>query len=205
MFNKLFDRFDDFDVEKVVEVVNLVWNNREKFLHLVENLPKLLQETGESIESAGASAMKASVFLSGDAKGSPSAGEISALAANALDSCQDEISAAAKIMESLGEELDKIRIPSIRPKYMELMGNKIISGLDIGEEGIMDNAADRLKDGSDRMEKIGKDLRLVATNLRELGGVLTETGKDLHDVGVQLKSSGGTLKSLSDLKGFAQK
>lgn len=204
MFNKLLDRFDDFDVEKVMEVVNLVWNNREKFLDLIENLPQLLQDTGENIESAGASAMKAGVFLSGDKKGAPSAGQISELAAKALESCQDEIRAAAKIMENLGQELDDIRIPSIRPKYMELMGNKIISGLDIGEEGLLDNAANRFQHGSDRMEKIGKDLRLVATNLRELGGVLTDTGKDLNNVGVRLKQSGGTLRSLGDLKGFAQ-
>jgi len=205
MFNKLFDKFDDFDVEKVVEVVNLVWNNREKFIDLIENLPKLLQTTGDSIESAGDSAMKASLFLSGDSKGSPSAGKISELAANSLESCLDEISAAAHIMEKIGQELDDIRIPSIRPKYTELMGNKIISGLDIGEEGIMDKAADRLKDGSDRMDNIGKQLKLVAGNLRELGGVLTDTGKDLNNVGVQLKQSGGTLRSLGDLKGFSQK
>ncbi|MCA9931127.1 MAG: hypothetical protein KC419_21730, partial [Anaerolineales bacterium] len=178
MFNKLFDKFDDFDVEKVVEVVNLVWNNREKFLDLIENLPKLLQNTGDSIESAGESAMKASLFLSGDKKGSPNAGQISELAADALESSLDEIAAAAKIMAKIGQELDDIRIPNIRPKYMELMGNKIISGLDIGEEGLLDNAADRLKDGSNRMENMGKQLKLVADNLRELGGVLTDTGKD---------------------------
>ena len=205
MFNKLFDKFDDFDVEKVVEVVNLVWNNREKFLDLIENLPKLLQNTGDSIESAGESAMKASLFLSGDKKGSPNAGQISELAANALESSLDEIAAAAKIMAKIGQELDDIRIPNIRPKYMELMGNKIISGLDIGEEGLLDNAADRLKDGSDRMENMGKQLKLVADNLRELGGVLTDTGKDLNNVGVQLKHSGGTLRSLGDLKGFSKK
>ena len=205
MFNKLFDKFDDFDVEKVVEVVNLVWNNREKFLDLIENLPKLLQNTGDSIESAGESAMKASLFLSGEKKGSPNAGQISELAANALESSLDEIAAAAKIMAKIGQELDDIRIPNIRPKYMELMGNKIISGLDIGEEGLLDNAADRLKDGSDRMENMGKQLKLVADNLRELGGVLTDTGKDLNNVGVQLKHSGGTLRSLGDLKGFSKK
>ena len=200
MFDKFLGKFDDFDMEKVMEVVNLVWNNREKFIDLLENLPKLLQETGESIESAGASAMKASTFLSGDEKGSPSAGEMSDLAATALDRCYKEINAAAKIMANLGDDLDKVRIPSFKPKYMEVMGHRVMSGVDFGEEGLLDNAADKLNDGSDRLGSIGKDLRLVAQNLREMGTVLTDTGKDLNDVGVQLKQSGGTLRSLSHLK-----
>ena len=200
MFDKILGKFDDFDMEKVMEVVNLVWNNREKFIDLLENLPKLLQETGESIESAGASAMKASVFLSGDEKGSPSASEMSDLAATALDRCYKEINAAAKIMANLGDDLDKVRIPSFKPKYMEVMGHRVMSGVDFGEEGLLDNAADKLNDGSARLGSIGKDLRLVAQNLREMGAVLTDTGKDLNDVGVQLKQSGGTLRSLSHLK-----
>jgi uncharacterized protein YukE len=200
MLDKLLGKFDDFDMEKVMEVVNLVWNNREKFIDLLENLPKLLQETGESIESAGASAMKASVFLSGDEKGSPSAGEMSDLAAKALDRCYKEINAAAKIMANLGGDLDKVRIPSFKPKYMEVMGHRVMSGVDFGEEGLLDNAADKLNDGSTRLSSIGKDLRLVSQNLREMGGVLTDTGKDLNDVGLQLKQSGSTLRSLSHLK-----
>ncbi len=200
MFDKILGKLDDFDMEKVMEVVNLVWNNREKFIDLLENLPKLLQETGESIESAGTSAMKASVFLSGDEKGSPSAGEMSDLAATALDRCYKEINAAAKIMANLGDDLDKVRIPSFKPKYMEVMGHRVMSGVDFGEEGLLDNAADKLNDGSARLGSIGKDLRLVAQNLREMGAVLTDTGKDLNDVGVQLKQSGGTLRSLSHLK-----
>lgn len=200
MFDKLLGKFDDFDMEKVMAVVNLVWNNREKFIDLLENLPKLLQETGESIESAGASAMKASVFLSGDDKGSPSAGEMSNMAATALDRCYKEINAAAKIMANLGDDLDRVRIPSFKPKYMEVMGHRVMSGLDLGEEGLLDNAAGKLNDGSERLSSIGKDLRLVAQNLREMGSMLTDTGKDLNDVGVQLKQSGSTLRSLSHLK-----
>ncbi|WP_420630796.1 hypothetical protein [Candidatus Leptofilum sp.] len=197
MFDKLFDKFDDIDMKKLVEVVNLVWNNREKFIDLVENLPTLLDNTGSSIESAGTSAVKASAFLSGDKKGSPSAGEVSKIAATALDRCQDELAEAAKIMASLGKQLDAVRIPSVKPKYIEVLGSRVVSGLEFGEEGILDNAADKLTDGSSRLKQIGVDLRLVSKNLRELGGALTETGKDLNNVGLQLKESGGTLRSLS--------
>lgn len=202
MFKNLFDKFDDIDMQKVVEVVNLVWNNREKIMDLIENLPALLQDTGKSIESAGESAMKASLFLAGAQKGAgkdaPSAGELSVLAATALDRCYKEISAAAKIMEGLGQELDDVRIPSVRPKYIELMGSKVIGGLEIGEEGLLDKAATRVKSGSARLHEIGNDLQAVSKNMRDLGGVLTDAGKDLNNVGVQLKQSGGKLRSLTD-------
>ncbi|MBK7895734.1 MAG: hypothetical protein WAS33_17645 [Candidatus Promineifilaceae bacterium] len=197
MFDKLFDKFDDIDMKKLIEVVNLVWNNREKFIDLVENLPTLLDNTGSSIQSAGTSAVKASAFLSGDKKGSPSAGEVSELAATALDRCQDELAEAAKIMASLGKQLDAVRIPSVKPKYIEVLGSRVVGGIEFGEEGILDNAADKLTDGSSRLKQIGVDLRLVSKNLRELGGALTETGKDLNNVGLQLQESGGTLRSLS--------
>ena len=124
MFNKLFDKFDDFDVEKVVEVVNLVWNNKDKFMDLIEHLPEMLKNTGDNIESAGESAVKASVFLMGDKKGGPSAGKMSVLAAGALERCFKEIQMASKVMASLGEELDDIRIPSVKPKYIEILGEE---------------------------------------------------------------------------------
>lgn len=198
MFNKLFDKFDDFDMEKVVEVVNLVWNNREKFIDLIENLPEMLRNTGDNIESAGNSAINASAFLMGDKKGGPSAGKMSEQAANALERCFKEIQRASQVMEGLGNELDNIKIPSVKPKYIEVLGNKVIGGIDFDEDGLFDNPAERLQDGAGRLNEIGKDLSEVAKNMRQLGGMLTETGKDLNNVGEKLKSSGSTLRSFSD-------
>ena len=201
MFDKLLNRFDDFDMEKLMAVVNLVWNNREKLMDLIERLPEMLENTGTNIESAGDSAVKASLFLMGDPTNqSASAGMMSVKAAGALDRCFKEIQAAAKVMESLGEELDAIRIPSVKPKYIELMGNRVIGGIDFDEKGLLDRPAARLKVGSERLEDIGKDLKEVAANMRELGGMLTETGKDLNNVGIQLKKSGSNLRAFSDLQ-----
>ncbi|MEM9775164.1 MAG: hypothetical protein AAF902_11330 [Chloroflexota bacterium] len=197
MLGKILDNFDDFDVEKVMKVVNLVWDNRERFMELIEKLPDMLNDTGTSIEAAGDSALAASSLLLGDEKSdTPSAGKISELAADALERCQVEIANAAKIMEKFGVEIDDIRIPSFEPEYKEVMGFNVITGVDIGENQMIDNAADRLKNGSDRMEEISKDLKNVAGYLRQLGGTLTNTGEGLDNVGHKLKESGGTLRSL---------
>lgn len=199
MFGKLFDKFDDFDPEKMMEVVNLVWNNREKIMDLIERLPQILQDTGDGIESAGVGALNASSLLLGT-KEKPGAQKIAEMAADALDRCQVEIEKAAEIMSHFGEEIDDIRIPSLKPEYKEVMGFNVITGLDMGENKLVDNAADRLKGGSDRLEDIGKDLKAVAGHLRELGGTLTDTGEGLNNVGEKLKESGGTLRSLTTLK-----
>ena len=197
MLGKILDNFDDFDVEKVMKVVNMVWENRERFMELIEKLPDMLNDTGNSIEAAGDSALAASSLLLGDKKtDTPSAGKISEMAADALERCQEEIANAAKIMEKFGVEIDDIRIPSFEPEYKEVMGFNVITGVDIGENKMIDNAADRLKNGSDRMEEISKDLKNVAGYLRQLGGTLTNTGEGLDNVGHKLKESGGTLRSL---------
>ena len=197
MFGKILDNFDDFDVEKVMKVVNMVWENRERFMEIIEKLPEMLNDTGNSIEAAGDSALAASSLLMGDKKSNtPSAGKISEMAADALERCQEEIANAAKIMEKFGVEIDDIKIPSFKPEYKEIMGFNVISGVDVGENQMIDNAAGRLKDGSDRMEEISKDLKNVAGYLRQLGGTLTNTGEGLDNVGHKLKESGGTLRSL---------
>jgi|GEM_PF-4616315 len=199
MFDKILNRFEKLDMEKLVEVVNLVWNNREKIVVLLENLPTMLRETGASIESAGESAVQASRLLTGD-DDMPSAGELSRLAANALERCERELAAASKIMGSLGQEIDDVRIPSVRPKYIEVLGAQVVGGLEFGESPLVNNTAARLKSGAGRLEEIGRDLRQVATQLNRLGGALTETGGSLNNVGVQLKQSGVTLRSLGDFK-----
>lgn len=199
MFNKILDHLDDFDMEKVAEVVNLVWNNREKIMNLIERLPQMLEETGDNIESAGDSAIRASNFLVGDAEGGMSASKMSNLAADALERCFQELQHVATAMEGFGEELDAIKIPSIRPKYVEIMGHQLIGGVDVDEDGLLDAPAKRLKDGSARLADIGQDLSEVAVSMRQLGGMLTDTGRDLNNVGEKLRSSGGTLRSFSNL------
>jgi hypothetical protein len=196
MFKKFFD---DLDTEKIVEVVNLVWNNREKITLLIERLPELLRETGDGIESAGNSAVKASVLLTGDGGKSMGVGKLSEMAADALENCQDEIQLASKVMERLGSEIDEIKIPQVKPKYIDVLGAKVVGGLEFGENHLVDNAAARLKNGSDRLEVIGRDLKTVAVHLRDLGAALTEAGGDLNDVGIKLKESGNTLTSLLDV------
>ena len=196
MFRNLLDRID---IEKLIEVVDLVWDNRAKIRNLVENLPQMLRETGDNIETAGASAVKASQFLVGGDGDTPGASKLSELAAAALDRSYEELNNVAQVMEKIGDEIDDVRIPSIKPKRREVMGISVVSGLDMGENKMVDRAADRIKDSADRLASISNDLKDVAHHLRGLGSVLNETGGDLGKVGSQLQESGVRLRSFSEM------
>jgi ABC-type transporter Mla subunit MlaD len=199
MFGKMKDLFDDFDAEKVMEVVNLVWNNREKFIDLVEQLPEMLQQTGDTISSAGESAVQASLVLSGGKDEDSGADDLLRQAAVALDKCTRGIAAASTVMGRVGGQLDEVRIPSVKPQFTEVMGFNVISGLDLGEESLLGKAADQLREGSGDLQEIKENLQAVAGNMRQLGTALAKVSGDLNNVGLQLQESGGTLRSVSEL------
>ena len=227
MLNRVLSILDGLDVEKAVEVVDLVWDDREKIIEAVDlvwenrdqltqvlefvrdnkdriigmldDLPEMLGKTGGYIEAAGASAIKASAFLTGenDDDDSISAHDLAELAANALERCYTELQSAATIVDGLGSQLDGITIPSIKPEYIEVMGFNVIGGIELGESNLIDDAGEQLRNGSDRLKEVGKDLSTVAIHMRKLGAALTETGGDLKSVGGQLQQSGGMLRTLS--------
>jgi hypothetical protein len=117
---------------KIMEVVEFVWNNRQRILDLIERLPDLLQETGQNIESAGQSAVKTSLFLKGGDDVETNASDLSSKAAVALTRAYEEIKDVAEMMAKIGDEMDDIRIPTFEPEYREVLGLKVISGLDMG-------------------------------------------------------------------------
>lgn len=184
--------------EMLLQVLHFVQNQRERLLDMLDNLPELLGQTGICIEAAGNSALRASTFLTGS-DGDPdslSANDLANVAALVLERCQSEIQNAAQIMKVVGNEVDGLTIPSISPKYSEVMGFNVISGLEIGDEPLIDDAAGRLRRGSDRLDLIGSELQTFAIQMRKLGSALTDVGNNLNEVGEQLTTSGGTLRNL---------
>lgn len=215
------------DRDKIGEAVNLVWGNRERLLqvldyvqdnqemltsvldfvrdqrehimNLVEQLPDLLQQTGGTIEAAGQSAMRAASFLTG-ADGDPdslSARDLAEIVAKVLESCQDEIHTAAAMMQHFSKEVDGLTIPSVEPQFTEVMGFNVITGLEIGENALVEDAGERLRRGSTRLTDMGKQFDTFADQMRKLGKALTAAGDNLNQVGAQLATSGDTLRSLA--------
>ena len=235
-FKKLVEMVDVFwdDREKIAETANMVWENRERLLKavdyvseyqdhitdvvgfinenreklgdLMERLPELLSHTGEGIETAGLSAVRASTLLTGKAaagsrakaaKGDDqiiSAYEMTGMAALALERCNLQLEHVAALIQELGDKVDDIRIPSFNPRYTEVMGFNVMTGIDLEETALTDNMADRMRNGADRLSEISDDFSNVSVQFRKLGAMLVHTGDNLSSVGEQLQSSGRTLR-----------
>jgi len=227
VFDKMLDMFDDFEVDKLKDVVETVWEDRDKIqsavglvwdnkdeimgviefvrdnkdqlLDLAGKLPELLGQTGLGIAAAGESAIKASGMLTGKDDDDMSAQRLAEVASDALDRCRTELDSATGIIANIAGALDDLKIPSLEPKYSEVVGFKVVTGVEFGELSLLDDAAAKLKGGADHVAGVSSGLEDVSVRLRSLGARLTETGDDLESVGSKLVESGGLLQAVSSI------
>ena len=227
MRKQIFSNLDDLDLSKVAEVVNKLWEEREQLAQtieyvttyqesitnaityindnkehlgeLIERLPELLDKTGVGIETAGLSAERASTLLTGDSKDDEviSAYEMTGMAAIALERCNVQLEQVALLIQQLGEQLDGVRIPSIKPQFTEVMGFNVLSGIDLEENALSHNVAERFHSSADRISEISTDFSNVSEQFRKLGTMLVHTGDNLHSVGAQLQQSGRSLRVMT--------
>jgi hypothetical protein len=245
MWKQILGDMDDFDFQKVMEIanlfwddrekitetVNMVWDNRERLVQtvdyiskyqdhitdvvtyigenkdrlgeLIDRLPELLDKTGVGIETAGMSAERASALLTGDSKDDDviSAYEMTGMAAIALQRCNVQLEHVAMLIQELGDKIDGIRIPSVKPQYTDVMGFKVISGIDLEEGALADDVAVRFRSSADRISEISDDFTEVSAQFRKLGTMLVHTGDNLNSVGAQLQHSGQSLRAMTAEKG----
>ncbi len=104
-------------------------------------------------------------------------------------------------MNRAGEEIDKIAIPTVDPKFTEVVGFKVVTGLDFGTAPLVGGVSDRMRDGAGTLAVIAEDFGVVADQLKRLGVRLNDTGGDLNNLGGLLKDTGTTLTSLAAMGG----
>ncbi len=198
------------DLEKTKDVVDLVWDNRDRLgdllnvlgdnkdtlLKLLGALPALLESVGGGVENAGQGALRAANVLVGeDAKGGATA--LLGQGASALDACREQLADAATLLGKVAAELTDIGIPDIDTKYTEVVGLKVISGIDINVKPVFAGPAERITAGSTALTGVSSQLEALAGNMRELSQVMSGAGRELAGVGTQLTESGAKLRSLT--------
>ncbi len=203
------------DREKITDTADLVWDNRDAIqdvieffgknkdaiLGIISELPGLLATTGDGIAKAGESAVAASGFLLGTDGEEGAVSEITEFAAAALARCVEQLDNAVGVMGKAGEEIDKVAIPTVDPTFTEVVGFKVVTGLDFGTTPIAGGVSDRMRDGAGNLAAIAEDFGVVADQLKRLGTRLNDTGGDLNNVGGLLQETGTTLTSLASLGG----
>lgn len=199
------------DADRVKDVVSAVWDHKDEvagavrfvrehgdeLVALAAKLPELLAKAAEGLAGAGADARAAAEFLTGEGgKGGVKA--LAELAGDALDACRTELAAARGLLDDLGRELDGVPIPSVRPTYSEVLGHKLITGLELADGKLLEEAGKRVKEGAARFDGVGEQLAAVAHQLREIGALVERAGHGLAGTAAKLESGGRSLATLTD-------
>ncbi len=202
------------DMGRVADAVSSIWEHRDELLDVVDwfkdhkdsvmdllsKLPDLVSSAGSGIANAGEAAVSAAKFLvGGDGDDEFSASDLARTAADALDRCREELADAQDLIRRLGDEVDEITVPSVKPKFVKIAGLNVIAGLDIGQSNLADDAANKIRGGADRLAGVGEGLETVSDQLRKLGGAVTEAGGKLQSVGGFLETSGTQLSGLTSM------
>lgn len=209
--------FAGVDPDRVRDVVSAVWDHRDEvaaavafvrehgddLVALAGRLPELLGSVAEFLTGAADDARSAAAFLTGDAAAGKAveAGGVKALAAlagDALDTARRELAAARGLLDRLGDELAEVPVPSVRPTYSEVLGHRIVTGLDVGEGRLLGPASSRVREGAERFDGVGEQLAAVADLLRGIGGLVDRAGQGLADTAGKLEQGGKRLAALTD-------
>ncbi|WP_088283672.1 hypothetical protein [Kineosporia sp. A_224] len=204
--------FAGVDPDRVKDVVSAVWDHKDDVASAVEfvrdhgddlvrlaaRLPELLGSVSQFLTGAADDARGAAAFLTGDG-GAESSGvkALAALAGEALDACRRELASARDLLDKVGDELADVPIPSVRPTYSEVLGHKLVTGLDLGEGKLLGAASARVREGAERFDGVGAELAKVADVLRKIGGLVDHAGQGLADTATKLEHGGQALGKLT--------
>ena len=209
--NEQIQSFAGVDPDRVKDVVAAVWDHKDEvagavrfvrehgddLVALAARLPALLAAAAEGLAGAGADARAAAAFLTGEAgKGGVKA--LAELAGDALEQCRTELAAARGLLDDLGGELDRVPIPSVRPTYSDVLGHKLITGLELADSKLLEQAGKRVREGAARFDGVGEQLAKVADQLREIGDLVERAGHGLAGTAAKLESGGKSLAGFTD-------
>lgn len=188
--------------DDVLGVVDFVRDHGEDLIDFVKRLPDFLGDVGDGMQAAGSTATRAANFLGGDGDDANEGGvmDLANFAAEAFEAVQGELEVAVKLLGRLGEELTDLAIPSIEAEYTEVVGLRVISGLDIGRSHPAAGAAKEIVDGGERLGAIAGQVSEAASKVRELGVRIGDMGSELGGAGEELSSSGLKLASFESAK-----
>ena len=205
--------FAGVDPDRVKDVVAAVWDHKDEvasavgfvrdhgddLVRLAAKLPELLGSVSEFLTEAAGDARSAAGFLTGaGAKGADGGVKaLAALAGEALDACRRELASARDLLAGLGDDLAGVPIPSVKPTYSEVLGHRLVTGLDLGEGRLLQPASGRLHDGAERFDGVGEQLATVADLLRRIGGLVDDAGRGLASTADRLERGGRALGGLT--------
>ena len=219
--------FAGIDTDRVNDVVAAVWDHKDDMaaaarfvrdhgddlVSALGKLPQLFASAADYLGGAAQDARAAASFLTGEAHvaggaaGQAAAGpdpaggggvkSLADVAGQALERCRDELATARGMLDRLGAELEGVPIPSVTPTYSEVLGHKIVTGLDVGEGRLLASASEQIRHGAERFAGVGDELAKVAVLLRRIGGLVDQAGHGLADTAGKLEDGARSLATFA--------
>lgn len=179
------------------KAIKWLWDHGDQFAPLLETLPQILRATGEGMELAGQGAIDAGQLLKGGGGVPFNARQAVEAAADAVDSCYQQVLLVKGFIKSAGDEIDKVKVPTVEPTFVTVLGTQVVSGLTFGNASLFGPVADALQDGAGKLNLAAQQLQTQATQLHNLSDILNDAGADLGTLGTRLKQSGQTLQQVT--------
>jgi len=179
------------------KAIKWLWDHGDQLAPLLDTLPQILHAAGAGMEMAGQGAINAGHLLEGGGGVPVNARQAVEAAADAVDSCCQQVLLVKGFVKSAGDEIDKVKVPTVEPTFVTVLGTQVVSGLTFGNASLFGLVADALQDGSSKLNLAAQQLQTQATQLHNLSDALNDAGADLGTLGTRLKQSGQTLQQVA--------
>jgi hypothetical protein len=177
------------------DAIEFIQDLDDHVVRLLKQLPDLLDGLGSSLADAGEQAQRAALTLVGD-DGKSGAQATLSHGAGMLGGITEQLGKAAATLADVAEDVGNVGIPSIEPQFTEILGLKVISGVDIETNSILAGPAGKLKDSATTVGGVTKNLGELADDLDNIADVLGKVGEALGNLGGRLGDSGSQIKGV---------
>ncbi len=193
-----------------INLLKLLWNNRDQLVQLLEVLPPLLNTAGQSMKVAGGGAEAAGRFVKGGGGTSLNARQLVLDTAAALANSRTQINDAASQIETAATRIGNVKVPTVTPEFTTLtfmpslipgtppVEVEVLKDLDFGESSLFGSVKNSLNAGADRLRDVGDELQTSVNRLNQFATALDNTGQGLETLGIHLRQGGEALQQLGN-------
>lgn len=158
------------DLDRVKDVVSVVWDNKDDITHVLSTLPDLFDNTAKALSGAAEGISATSSALIGEG-GQGGVAAIAATASKALEMVLSEINGATDMLKGLGEDLSGVPL--------------------------MDAAGAKVQAGAERFTAMSEAIEMISKQLGELSGSVEKAGSSLTHAAENLAKGGQALGAFS--------
>lgn len=185
----------------ILEVLNLIWQRKDDLVRFLDQLPALLHDAGEGIETAGNTTRVFGQYMRGGQNAPANARQIMTQMANYFEGGRTMVRNAAHVIGQAANLLSSIQVPVLEIDNdvidLGMMGKwNVVKSISVENRRLLQPASDLLDNGSDQLNSLGQNLKEIAEQLDALATWFDSAGREMDKMGVKLIDGGKKLQEL---------